>query len=187
MYQICFSGSSKGRSVEEGKDLAGKAGAAIAKSGNSLLTGATIGLPKAAAEGYMAAGGKMSLGLSPATSKIEHVLKYRLPIKPYHSILYTGLNYVGRDALLISSADAVVSVGGRTGTLHEFIIAVETEKPIGFLQGAGGISDDFMDILHSAGRHKTADILFGDDPDDLVKRLIELLDERNKKYLNLYR
>ena len=60
MYQICVSGAAKGDSVEEGKELAYALGAAIARAGHSLLTGATVGLPNYAAEGYKAAGGRMS-------------------------------------------------------------------------------------------------------------------------------
>src|SRR5581483_8321605 len=110
MYQICVSGAARGESVEEGRALAAELGRAIAKAGHSLLTGATIGLPNYAAEAYKEAGGRMSVGISPASSKIEHVMKYRLPILAYDCILYTGLHYVGRDTLLITSSDAVVSV-----------------------------------------------------------------------------
>jgi uncharacterized protein (TIGR00725 family) len=125
-YQICVSGAAKGESVEQGRQLVEQAGVAIAKAGHCLMTGATTGLPELAARAYVKAGGKTSLGISPASTKVEHVLKYHLPIDAYDVILYTGLHYVGRDALLINSSDAVVSVGGRWGTLHEFAIALET-------------------------------------------------------------
>src|SRR5262245_45707890 len=128
-YQICVSGAAKGQTVEQGKKLAHEVGAAIARAGHSLMTGATTGLPDEAAQGYKKAGGHMSLGLSPASTKVEHVMKYRLPTASYDCILYTGLHYGGRDALLINSADAVVSIGGRLGTLHEFTIAAETRTP----------------------------------------------------------
>src|SRR5437588_151808 len=98
-YQICVSGAAKGPSVEKGKELAEQVGAAIAKAGHSLMTGATTGLPNDAAHGYKKAGGNMSLGLSPASTKIEHVMKYHLPTEDYDAILYTGLHYGGRDAL----------------------------------------------------------------------------------------
>ncbi len=186
MYQICVSGAAKGKSVEEGRELATTAGAAIAKAGHALLTGATIGLPNYAAEGYKKAGGKMSLGISPAASKVEHVRKYRLPIIAYDSILYTGLHYVGRDSLLISSSDAVISIGGRLGTLHEFTIAMEMETPIGFLQGAGGISEEIMGILRAAGESHSENVLFSDEPVDLIKQITKLLNEQNKQYLDLY-
>lgn len=186
MYQLCVSGAAKGHSLDEGRELAWAAGGSIARAGHTLLTGATTGLPNYAAEGYKEAGGLMSLGVSPAASKIEHVYKYRLPINAYNSILYTGLHYVGRDTLLITSADAVISIGGRLGTLHEFTIAMETDTPIGFLQGAGGVSSQIMDILHAAGESQSENVVFSEDPDDLIKQLTELLNLKNKGYLDLY-
>jgi uncharacterized protein (TIGR00725 family) len=187
VYQICVSGAAKGDSVEEGKELARKAGAAIAHAGHALLTGATIGLPNYAAEGYKAAGGKMSLGISPAASKVEHVRKYRLPTEAYDVILYTGLHYVGRDALLITSADAVISIGGRLGTLHEFTIAMESDTPIAFLQGAGGVSSQIASLMELAQPIKPgAVVLFDNDPDALVRNLTKVLDEDLAKYKDLY-
>ena len=188
MYQICVSGAAKGSSVEEGKELARAVGAAIARAGHSLLTGATVGLPDYAAEGYKAAGGTMSVGISPAASKIEHVLKYRLPTKAYDTILYTGLHYVGRDTLLITSSDAVISIGGRLGTLHEFTIAMETDTPIGFLQGAGGVSTQIQAILEVAGsRHAENPVLFSEDAEELIRDLTKVLDEDFSKYSNLFK
>ncbi|GAC1386597.1 MAG: hypothetical protein NVS1B7_4040 [Candidatus Saccharimonadales bacterium] len=186
MYQFCVSGAAKGHSVEEGKELAEAAGRAIAKAGHSLLTGATVGLPNYAAESYKAAGGLMSVGISPASSKIEHVLKYRLPTTAYDTILYTGLHYVGRDTLLINSSDAVVSIGGRLGTLHEFTIAMETDTPIGFVEGTGGISSEIIAILRAAGRENDAGVIFSGDPDDLIARLTALLDVERVRYKSLY-
>jgi uncharacterized protein (TIGR00725 family) len=187
VYQICVSGAAKGQSVEEGRELAQAAGEAIAKAGHSLLTGATIGLPNYAAEGYKAAGGKMSLGISPASSKPEHVLKYRLPVKAYDAILYSGLHYVGRDTLLINSSDAVVSIGGRLGTLHEFTIAMETDTPIGFLQGAGGVSTEIMDILHAAGEARSKNVVFSDNPEELIAKLTAILDKQHARYSQIFK
>lgn len=187
MYQICVSGAARGESVEEGRKLARRLGEAIARAGHSLLTGATIGLPNYAAEGYKAAGGKMSVGISPAASKVEHVMKYRLPTKAYDTILYTGLHYVGRDALLIRSSDAVVSIGGRLGTLHEFTIAMETDTPIGFLQGAGGVSQEIHSLMELARPIRpSAHVLFEDSADKLIAELTKVLDAEHKKYHNLY-
>ncbi len=185
-YQICVSGASKGESVAEGMMLAESVGVALAKSGHSLMTGATIGLPNYAAEAYKKAGGLMSVGISPASSKIEHVLKYRLPTDAYDTILYTGLHYVGRDTVLINSADAVVSIGGRIGTLHEFTIAIETDTPIGFLAGGGGISTEIMDILHAAGEGRGGGVIFDDNAENLIAQLVDILDEDHKKYRRLY-
>ena len=187
MYQICVSGAAKGESVEDGKELARAVGSAIAKAGHSLMSGATIGLPNYAAEGYKAAGGRMSVGVSPAASKVEHVMKYRLPTQAYDTILYSGLHYIGRDSLLITSSDAVVSIGGRLGTLHEFTIAMESDTPIGFLQGAGGISEEIQTILSLAHpvRNESA-VFFNESAEELVADLTKYLDKHYAKYDNLY-
>lgn len=187
MYQICVSAAAKGKSVSDGHELAEAAGKAIADAGHALMTGATVGLPNVAAESYKKHNGQMSLGISPASSKVEHVLKYRLPTEAYDVILYTGLNYVGRDALLITSSDAVISIGGRIGTLHEFTIALETDKPIGFIQGAGGISTEIVDIMHAAGKRADEDVIFGDTAEEVLEGLVKLLNKRNKKYAHLYK
>lgn len=186
-YQICVSGAAKGHSVEEGKDLAAAVGVALAKAGHSLMSGATVGLPNYAAEAYKSAGGHMSLGISPGTSRIEHILKYRLPTKAYDTILFSGLHYVGRDTLLINSSDAVISIGGRLGTLHEFTIAMETDTPIGFMQGAGGISTEIMDILHAAGESRSKNVIFSDNAEELVAELTKMLDDHNKRYKELFK
>jgi uncharacterized protein (TIGR00725 family) len=185
-YQICVSGAAKGDSVEQGKKLVEEAATAIAKAGHGLLTGATTGLPEYAAKAYVKAGGKVSLGISPAGTKVEHILKYHLPTDAYDAILYTGLHYVGRDALLINSADAVVSVGGRWGTMHEFAIALETQTPVALLQGAGGASaeiEKLLDILPLAHRKL---IIIDTDPDKLVAKLTALLDKLHAPYRKIY-
>ena len=185
-YQICVSGAAKGETVEQGTILAKAVGAAIAEAGHSLMTGATTGLPDAAADGYKTAGGRMSLGLSPAATKVEHIVKYRLPIKNYDAVLYTGLHYGGRDALLINSADAVVAIGGRLGTLHEFTIAAETHTPIGICQGAGGISDQINTLLELLPNANPDLVVFEQDPEKLISKLTHLLDKQHHSYLSLY-
>lgn len=187
MYQICVSGAAKGDSVEEGRALAAALGVAIAKAGHALMTGATIGLPNYAAEAYKKAGGPMSVGISPASSKVEHVMKYRLPTLAYDTIIYSGLHYVGRDTLLITSSDAVVSIGGRLGTLHEFTIALETDTPIGFLQGAGGISQEIQNLMAVAHPlRRGAFVTFSDSASELIKDLTAQLDQEHAKYRTLY-
>ncbi len=186
-YQICVSGAAKGKSAEEGVKLSLQIGAALAKAGHSLMTGATTGLPEEAAIGYKKAGGKMSLGLSPASTKVEHLLKYHLPIDPFDAILYTGLHYGGRDALLINSADAVVSIGGRLGTLHEFTIAAETGTPIAICEGAGGISGQIQQLLTLLPNADPELIIFEADPVKLVAKLTKMLDKLHAHYGQIYR
>lgn len=186
-YQICVSGAAKGQSVEQGEQLAMAAGAAIAKAGHSLMTGATTGLPNQAAIGYKKAGGHMSLGLSPAATKVEHVMKYHLPTEAYDAILYTGMHYGGRDALLVNSADAVVSIGGRLGTLHEFTIAAETHTPIGVLTGAGGIGEQIQKLMELLPNANPDYVIFEADPDKLLGKLTKILDKIHEPYRQLYK
>jgi predicted Rossmann-fold nucleotide-binding protein len=150
------------------------------------MTGATTGLPDEAAVGYKSANGHMSLGLSPAATKVEHVMKYRLPTASYDCILYTGLHYGGRDALLINSADAVVSIGGRLGTLHEFTIAAETRTPIGILEGAGGISAQIEGLLKLLPNADSDLVIFEEDPDKLIAKLTAVLDKTFAPYRKIY-
>jgi uncharacterized protein (TIGR00725 family) len=179
-YQICISGAAKGDSVAQGKELVQAAALAIAKAGHALMTGATTGLPEFGAEAYVKAGGKVSLGISPAATKD------RLPTEHYDVILYTGLHYVGRDALLINSADAVVSVGGRWGTLHEFAIALETKTPVALLQGAGGASEEIEKLLNELPLAHRELIIIDTDPDKLVAKLTKLLDKLHAPYRKIY-
>lgn len=185
-YQICVSGAAKGETVQKGHELAEQVGGAIARAGHSLMTGATTGLPDYAAQGYKKAGGKMSLGLSPAATKVEHVVKYRLPTESYDVILYTGFHYGGRDALLINSADAVVTIGGRLGTLHEFTIAAETHTPIGILEGAGGVSSQIETLLKLLPNANPDYVIFEENPDKLVEKLTRMLDKAHSHYHRIY-
>jgi uncharacterized protein (TIGR00725 family) len=164
-YQICVSGAAKGDSVEQGKKLVESAAEAIAKAGHSLMTGATTGLPELAAGAFIKAGGKISLGISPASTKVEHVLKYHLPTDNYDVILYTGLHYVGRDALLINSADAVISA---------------------LLQGAGGVSAEIEKLLDAIPITHRKLVIVDTDPDRLVAKLTSLLDKINAPYRKIY-
>lgn len=186
MYQFCISGAARGLSIEESRKQAELVGQILAKKGQAILTGATIGLPNIVAMAYKDAGGISSVGISPAASKPEHVLKYRLPTNAYDSILYTGLHYVGRDALLVTSSDVVISIGGRMGTLHEFTIAVESDTPIGFIDNSSGIESEMRKILEITEFKKEVFIIFNSDPEKLIDDLIAHLNEKHKKYKELY-
>lgn len=178
-YSICVSGASSGETVVSSKNLAEKIGTAVAKSGHIVTSGATLGLPFYAARAAFKAGG-MSIGFSPAASLREHVYKYRLPIGVFNYINYTGLHYVGRDVYLVQSSDAVITVGGRFGSLHEFTTALECNMPCGFLIGSGGTADLIPDLIDKLEVPHRNMIIFDDDPERLVKKVIAKLDEINK-------
>lgn len=174
-YSICVSGAAGGQTVETAAKLAEQLGAAIAVSGHILTTGATVGLPYHAAKGAKLAGG-VSIGFSPASSLREHLRKYRLPHFYFDFINFTGLNYVGRDQYLVQSSDAVITVGGRFGSLHEFTTALEAGKPCGILTGSGGTADIIPQLMQMLDPPHNSLVVYDDNPENLVKRIIEILD-----------
>lgn len=179
VYSICVSGASDGTTVSADAKLAQELGIAIAKSGQTLTTGATVGLPYFAAMGATKAGGK-SIGFSPAVSLREHLRKYRLPYQCYDFINFTGLNYVGRDLYLVQSSDAVITIGGRFGSLHEFTSALEAHKICGVLSGSGGTADSIPALIKTLDRTVSDLVIYSSDPDELVAKVIAKLDEKYK-------
>ena len=177
-YSICISGAAAGDSVDSSCGLAYELGIAVAKSGHILTTGATVGLPLYAAKGAFDAGGR-SIGFSPAASLREHVRKYRLPIGFFDYINFTGMHYIGRDIHLVQSSDAVITIGGRMGSLHEFTTALEAHMPCGVLLGSGGLADAIPEITKLLELPTGSVIFFDTDPVALVKKVVTALDEMN--------
>jgi len=180
-YSICVSGAAAGPTVAGAAEMARRIGIHIAKRGHILTTGATVGLPYFAADGAKSAGG-MSIGFSPASSLREHLRKYRLPRDAFDFINFTGMNYVGRDLYLIQSSDAVITVGGRFGSLHEFTSALEAHKPSGVLLGSGGAADIIPELMRRLQPPENDLVAYDDNPERLVDQIIEVLD---KKYEDL--
>lgn len=180
-YQICVSGAASGNTVKTSHQLAFALGKAISEQGKTLLTGATVGLPHYAAMGVMAAESEargLSIGFSPASSFREHVATYRLPTKEFDYINFTGMEYVGRDVHLVRSSDAIITVGGRMGSLHELSTALESRKVCGVLLGSGGLADYTPVLLENIEAPGAKDVIYDTDPDRLVKRVIDALDAK---------
>src|SRR5665213_1796884 len=176
-YSICVSGAAAGATVKQSYKQAEELGRIIAKSGQILTTGATVGLPYYAAHAAKAAGG-ISVGFSPAASLREHLRKYRLPYDCYDFVNFTGLHYVGRDLYLVQSSDAVITVGGRFGSLHEFTSALEDNKPCGVLLGSGGTADWIPKLMEALEPPHRNLVIYSHDPVELVDMIIKKLDEK---------
>ncbi|PIP30035.1 hypothetical protein COU12_02030 [Candidatus Jorgensenbacteria bacterium CG10_big_fil_rev_8_21_14_0_10_54_38] len=175
-YKICVSGAAEtGHCEPSALEKAEAMGREIAKRGLVLVTGATTGIPYWAAKGAKLEGG-MVIGLSPAASKAAHLKTYHLPVDYHDLIIYTGFEYAGRNLLLTRSADAVITICGRIGTLNEFTIAFEDQKPIGVLEGTGGTADMLRGLLERSHRGP-GKVIFSKDPADLLDRLIDLIEK----------
>ena len=178
-HKICVSGAAETNhcgpdALEAAKEL----GREIVRQGAVLVTGATIGIPYWAAIGAKEEGG-ISIGLSPAATEKEHTDVYHLPIDYFDLIIYTGFNYSGRNLLLTRSSDAVIVCCGRMGTLNEFTIAFEDEKPIGVLQGTGGTADMIEELVSKMHRGP-GKIVYNKDPKTLVEKVIELIEKEKE-------
>jgi uncharacterized protein (TIGR00725 family) len=148
-------------------------GKAIAATGCVLITGACPGLPYDCARGARDAGG-LSVGISPALSRSEHVKKYESPVDAYDVIIYTGSGLMGREVQNIHSSDIVIFAAGRSGTLGEFSIAYDEGKLIGVLADSGGIADEFQSIVPKLGKATGARLVYESDPVRLVQRCIDV-------------
>ncbi len=179
-YQICVSGAANGITVASSHQLAHTLGKEVAEAGKTLLTGATVGLPHYAAMGFVSVKARkgVSVGFSPASSFREHVATYRLPTKEFDYINFTGMQYVGRDVHLVRSCDAIITIGGRMGSLHELSTALESRKVCGVLVGSGGLADYARTLLQNVEAPGAKDVIFETDPKKLVKSVIKALDKK---------
>jgi len=179
-YKICVSGAAVIKHCSKKIiQLAQELGKEIAKRDIVLVTGATTGVPFWAAKGAKKNGGIVA-GVSPAASEKAHLLKYRLPVEYHDLIIFSGAGYAGRNLLLTRSADAVIICCGRMGTLNEFTIAFEDEKPIGVLEESGGTADMIREIVKRAHRGR-GKFFYSTSPAKLVKKLIKLIEKEKKK------
>ena len=181
-YQICVSGAAEGDTVQSSHQLAYDLGKAIATAGKTLTTGATVGLPWFAAKGAFSVKDRegVSIGFSPASSFREHVTVYKLPTVEFDYINFTGMAYVGRNVHLVRSSDAIITVGGRLGSLHEFVTAIESHKVIGVLLGSGGLADYIPTLIQNIESRglDSKDIIYDTNPVRLVSKVIKALDIR---------
>jgi uncharacterized protein (TIGR00725 family) len=156
-----------------------KLGRLVAGHNMVLVTGATTGAPFWAAKAAKEAGG-IVIGISPAATKREHVEVYHLPLEYHDLIIYVGGGYSERNLIFTRAADAIITVGGRTGTLNEFTDAFEDKKPQGVLLHGGGVTDDLEKILHDAHRGM-GKVVFDTDPTALFKKVAKMVEEDEKE------
>lgn len=134
--QILVVGSSGDHCSDEAYDLAYKVGEEIAERGAILVTGGLGGVMEAASRGAKRKGG-LVVGIIPHEDKDS--------ANPYNDVVVsTGIGH-SRDFITAYSADAVIVVGGGSGTLIEACAAYLKAKPIIALIGSGGVADKIVE------------------------------------------
>lgn len=174
-YKICVSGAAEtGRCGDKAFEIARELGKEVIRQGAVFVDGATTGFPYWAAKGAKEEGG-IVVGVSPASSKSEHVLDFKLPIDYHDIIMYTGQGYSGRNLLLTRMADAVICGCGRMGTMNEFTIAFEDKKPIGIIEGEWETDEVFRMLIEKSyrGDEMKDKIFFGSDPKQVVEEVLK--------------
>ncbi len=179
---ICVSGAAEmGSCGDNAPEIAQNLGAEIAKADCILTTGATTGFPQWANVGAKKAGG-FCIGLSPAANQEEHLVTYKAPTDAMDFIVYTGFGYPGRDMLLVKSSEAVIFGCGRIGTIHEFTIAFEENKPVGILEGSWKTDEVIAHILKECNR-PTDHVIFDTDAKRLVSRIKQMVLNKREEIL----
>lgn len=170
-------GSAGGNLEDRARQLVYRLGAAIARRGCVLITGACPGIPQEAVRGAKEEGG-IVVGVSPALNLEEHVKKYHSPTRGYDAIIYTGSGLMGREIENIRSCDVVIFAGGRSGTLGEFAIAYDEAKAIGVLENTGGITEHLREIISIMKKETGAIVCYDADPERLLDKLEHIYKER---------
>jgi len=157
--------------------LATETGRWIARKGAVLITGATTGLPLAAAKGAKAEKGEV-IGFSPAINWVEHQ-RIGYPTEFHDLIVCTGLSAPGRNLLNVRASHGLIFVGGSMGALNEFTIAYDENKIIGILEGTGGFCNQIQDwMLHLSKPQNRAVLIHCKDPEKLVDDVFQAIRER---------
>ena len=119
--------------------LSFQVGAAIARSGNTLVYGAEKdgdSLSTAAARGAKGSGG-LTVGVTYGCGRNIFDSAGNTDV-----VIATGLERGGgREFVLVNSCDAIIIISGGSGTLSETAIAYQIDIPIIALAGTGGWAD----------------------------------------------
>ena len=96
-------------------------GQLIAQRGGIVVSGGLGGVMEAASRGASEAGG-LCIGILPGDNLKEANRYIHIPIP-------TGIGYA-RNVIIVRTAQALIAIGGRFGTLSEVAFALIMEKPV---------------------------------------------------------
>jgi uncharacterized protein (TIGR00725 family) len=136
------------RASAQEAEAAQAVGRALAEARAVVVCGGLGGVMEAACRGAKSAGGT-TVGILPSGSRAD--------ANEFVDVaLATGLGEA-RNALVVRAVDVLVAVGGEYGTLSEIALALKAGKPV-----------------VGVGTWELDDIVRADDPDDAVRRALEL-------------
>lgn len=155
---IAVSGSNAGDEnlTPEILKKAERVGELIARKGGILACGGLGGIMEAACQGAKKAAGT-TIGILPY-GKEEANSYVDIPIP-------TGLGYL-RNSILVQTADSLIAICGRWGTLNEISFALILGKPTVILTGTGGVSDSLKQKEFLSAMKKKP--LFASTPEEAV-------------------
>lgn len=171
------------RSTSKALEASYEIGKEIARRDAVLVTGGTTGIPYKAAQGAKEVGG-LSIGISPAVDRKEHVEKFGKPTDAYDVLIFTGMGYSGRNPINIRACDGIVYIGGESGTLNEFTIGLYEARVLGVLEGVGGITDKIRTLMDEFKTDHGSRIIYDTNPNNLVQRIFSEIKTRDPKYLS---
>lgn len=159
--QIAVIGYDDQLCTEVARNSAFEVGREIAKAGAVLVCGGLGGVMKAACRGAKEEGG-LTVGIIPSddpSQANEHC----------DIVVVTGAGFV-RDFFVVYSADAVIVVGGGSGTLTELSAAYQKSKPLISVTGTGGVADKFAGQYIDERRNVR--VLAARSPSEAVKKAL---------------
>lgn len=181
-------------------EIAKKLGRFLAKENVILITGACAGMPDNIAQEAYKNNNKTEIwGFAPVNSEQELKELYTdNDFSVYKKIFYIPENFrelffieTGgefkvqkpslqkyRNVISTATCDGAIIISGRWGTFNEFTNLQDMGKVIGVLIGTGGIADELPILSKKINKPSPAKIIFDNDPENLVRQVIEELEKR---------
>jgi len=190
MFKVGVFGSAHGEAlhdavVKENVEMLGKE---LAAHECIVITGACGGIPYAVAAAAHGLGARV-WGFSPARDREEHAAWYPeqrialyeqlICVPPDIAQMESAVRRKYRNVMSTAHCVAGIIVAGRWGTLHEFCSLYDYGKVIGVLTGTGGVADELLALMTRINKESGAEVVFRDDPKELIEQVIAQLEERN--------
>ena len=158
-------GSGSGDLDEKIYEIAEKLGFLIAQENFAVVCGGLFGIMEAVCKGAKSANG-FTIGFIPSLDK-------KTANSYVDLIIPTGMGEA-RNFILVSTADAIITIGGESGTLSEIAFAWKISKPIISLSTTGGWSAKLADTkIDNRRNDKIYSAQTPEDAIDIVKNLLK--------------